>query len=148
MVGTQAAIAQEATEAFSRTFYQQLAAGKTVDIAMAEARLALGRAHNGGGWSQRDWGLYILSMFTPPEELPILMYAGHSTWKPIVPLKVRQADSGLRSHSSRWSCWSAKRWHSGSTEQELYPRNRFESSRPRSRGPFRLPTLRASSIAI
>ncbi|HKA20091.1 MAG TPA: CHAT domain-containing protein [Blastocatellia bacterium] len=69
VVGTQAAIGQDATQVFSRVFYQELSAGHTVDVAMAAARLKLGGTDNGDWWSRRDWGLYVLSMSTPADQL-------------------------------------------------------------------------------
>jgi hypothetical protein len=69
VVGTQAAIGQDATQAFSRAFYQELSANNPVDVAMAEARRKLGNTDNGDWWSRRDWGLYVLSMSTTPDQL-------------------------------------------------------------------------------
>lgn len=69
VVGTQAAIGQDATKEFSHAFYEELSANQPVDVAVAEARRKLGNTANGDWWSRRDWGLYVLSVSTPPDQL-------------------------------------------------------------------------------
>jgi len=69
VVAAQAPVGQAVTSELSEVFYRELLAGNTVDMALALARAKIGQGKNGTGWQSRDWGLPVLSVSIPPEEL-------------------------------------------------------------------------------
>ncbi len=69
VVAAQAPIGQAVTSELSQVFYRELLAGKTVDVALAQARAKIAQGEKGTGWQSRDWGLPVLSVSVPPEEL-------------------------------------------------------------------------------
>ncbi|MDE5465428.1 MULTISPECIES: CHAT domain-containing protein [unclassified Bradyrhizobium] len=69
VVAAQAPIQQAVTSELSQIFYQELLARKTVDVALMKARVQIGQRSNGAGWESRDWGLPVLCVSIPPEEL-------------------------------------------------------------------------------
>jgi hypothetical protein len=69
VIGAQARLLQNSARIISSALYGSLTAKKTIDVAMVKVRTSLGNQNNGDDWHQRDWGLPVLTVAVPPEDL-------------------------------------------------------------------------------